>query len=354
MRFLITGGAESSDTRPGAWGGHSWQTAFRYRGDLGLKRPGGVDPSHVQALIDALVADVSVVDGVLCESGLALVLAREWAVRGLPPRVVLALQVTGMGQLDAVRAWYQSQLGEDPWPLLAKAPWVSWLAPSARQAELLAPLVPAERIHSLRFSASLVELMLPGGDAFSAPPNPKVEAAGKVLFAGNGCRDWATILRTVMELPDLPCLIVGGSRSHFDKFLAHRGHAWPANLQHIPQVPLQSFVEHMQAAQVVVVPLLRGDGDGGHTTIALANRLGVPVVCTDAPTLADYTQADRSCLVAATEDAAGLGAAVRRALTEPTRSALVQGGIAFEKGLDTLFTTALQQAIAGALRHLDR
>jgi glycosyltransferase involved in cell wall biosynthesis len=353
-RFLLLGAAPGT-TGPGTWGGHRWEAAWQFH-DFLRAGPGGelpIDPRAIDALVDATAHH----DAIFCESRVAAILAHEWRERGLPPRATLALQVHSLEPVRAVRDAYRSSRGVDPWPAALEAPWIAWLAPTSRQGDLLREAgIPAGRVHRLRIGASIFSLLTADTEAFLSPAGSRSagESPGpRVVFAGSGRRDWGTILRAALELPEMPCHVAGGKRSQLDRHLAGWKAPWPGHLTHAEIVPVADFARVVRTARVVVVCLLDGDVDGGHTTVVLANRLGVPVVCTESPTLAEYCEPGRTCLTARPGDGAALAAAVRRAWTDETlREGLVREAARHERALDACFGTDLQGAIDGAFAGL--
>src|SRR5258708_3562423 len=354
-RFLLLGAAPGA-TGPGTWGGHRWEAAWQFHDFLRNERGG--QPQRIDPLaIDALVEATADYDGVFCESRVAAILAHEWRARRRPPKATLALQVHSLDPVRAVRDAYRTWRGVDPWPDALESPWIAWLAPTSRQADFLRVAgVPPARVHRLRISASIFPLLTADAEAFLAPsergstgdvPEPRV------VFAGSGQRDWATIVRAILELPGMPCHIAGGQRSQIERHLAACNAPWPGHLSHAEFVPVPDFPRVVRTACVVVVSLLDGDVDGRHTTVMLASRVGVPVVCTESPTLADYCECDRTCLAVKPGDAAALAAAVRRVWAEETlRDRLVREGAGHERALDALFDADLPAALAGAIAGL--
>jgi glycosyltransferase involved in cell wall biosynthesis len=352
MRFLLAGGAPQAGPA-GRWGGHSWHPAWQFH-DYIRQRGGESLPEIDTRKVDAFVDESIAYDGVFCESRMAVMLAHEWQRRSLAPRVVLALQVHSLDPVLAVRRWYQHTASVDPWSAALATPAISWLAPTSRQRDLLLEAgVASERVHRLHIGASIFSLLTSDVDVGArAPSHPRAAVYdGAVVFPGNGRRDWATVLRAALGLADLPCVVVGGKRQVLERHLGSWQAPWPANLSHVESVPFGEFVDIVRRARVVVVPLLAGDGDGGHTTVVLANRLGVPVVCTDSSTLSEYGESERTCLKAGPGDGQGLAAAIRRAWTdEALRDRLVREGQEFERELDRLFNDDLGRAIDRAAR----
>ncbi len=357
MRILIAGGAPRRDERGVEWCGHTWYTAWcQYR--LTEQRPGD---EHVRVNADALeafVAKVDEYDGVLCESPEALLLLHEWKRRDLAPKFVLALEVNDRVSIDAVCTWYRNTQGIEPWPLLRSAPHVSWLAPSTRQAEgLLQAGISRAHVHRVTFGAASISMLLPDGErllegSVRARSDTTEGLQGSVLFAGNAQRDWRTILEAARALPAIPCSLVGGSRRNLEKHLQAMRRSWLPNLTQVDLVPADEFVEAVRGARVVVVSLVGGEQDAGHTTISLAHRLGIPVVCTDVPGVAEYCD-HRTAVMVNPGAPQELATAILQAWNDVAlRERLVREGCEVERARDAQFRQAMISAVeaaAGAL-----
>jgi glycosyltransferase involved in cell wall biosynthesis len=94
---------------------------------------------------------------------------------------------------------------------------------------------------------------------------------------------------------------------------------------------------------------LPGPGDGGHSTIALVHRLGVPLVCTDSPALVEYVDSGRAAHQCPPGNAGELARAVRAVVGDAElRRALVAGGHRAEQRRDVEFRRGLPAALARA------
>lgn len=298
MRVLQVGGPrERSSRQPVRWGGlelqvvHSqFDQVVRYN-----QHTPEMLPRVRRARLEAFAEAVRSYDAIFCETPEALLLAGEWRRLGLAPRPVIALEVEGLVRVDAMRRWYQHHGEPDPWPDLCEAKWVSWVASSSSQRSLLGENgVPTERIffvqgctaHFGMFVQS-IEAQLAGGakgDEALAAGLP----AGSVLLPGGGRRDHVTALRAVARLPELSFHLIDELLDNKKHQLRQAGVLPLPNLTVLKPVPLERFVALVRRARVLVVVLKPGLGDGGHTTIATAHRLGVPVVVSDVPGISDY------------------------------------------------------------------
>jgi len=298
MRVLVVGGSrERSSTGMTHWRGLDLQTArsqfdqlVRYN-----QHTPRMLPRVRRARVEAFSEAVRAYDAVVCETPEALLLAGEWRRRGLSPRPVAALEVEGLLRVTAMRRWYRHVGEPDPWPDLCRAPWMSWLVASSSQKELLAASgIPAERIfyeqgctaHFGMFTPG-IEAQLTGGDEDDAHLAQGLPVGG-VLLPGGGRRDHVTALRAVAQLPELSFHLIDELLRYKKHQLRKAGVSVLPNLHWLTPLPLQRFVALVRRARLLVVALAPGLGDGGHTTIATAHRLGVPTVVSDVPGVADY------------------------------------------------------------------
>lgn len=351
LRLLIVGGAPAR-TAGAEWEGYRCVCLPRPRFcDL---RQGVWSVRNEPRLLDAFVEEAASYDAVFCETAEALLLVTEWARRGTAPRPILALEVDGILAVQAFGRWYQAKDGVDPIPTLLSTPWVSWIATSEEQASrLLAAGVEPGFLHRVPTGASLFSMLSTRAGALlagDAPPGagPPL-TSGAVLFPGIGRRDWSGIVDAVLAMPDLACVIVGGSIQEIERLFGWRKVRWPANLRHVEFVPLERYIEMIRAASVAVVPLLPGLGDGGHSTIAIAHRLGVPLVCTDSPALVEYVEGGRAARLCPPGDPGELVRAVRAVAGDAElRREIVAAGHRAELERDAEFRRALPAAIARA------
>jgi glycosyltransferase involved in cell wall biosynthesis len=352
-RLLIVGGATAESAMP-LWEGYRCVCMPRSRVSFCDLRQGVWTVRIEPRMLEAFVDEAATYDAVFCETSEALLLVTEWSRRDIPPRPILALEVDGIEPVRAFGGWYAATRGIDPVPELLRTPWVSWIATSEEQATRLeAAGIEPRFLHRVPTGASLFSMLSTRAGAQLAGEAPAwlgVEpTADTVLFPGIGRRDWPAIVDAVLGMPDLTCSIVGGSRSALERLLAARRKRWPANLRHFGFVPLERYIEMIRVARVAVVPLLPGLGDGGHSTIALVHRLGVPLVCTDSPALVEYVDEGRAALRCPAGDPRGLVHAVRTVVSDADlRRRLVDGGHRAELQRDAEFRRSLPAAIARA------
>ncbi len=352
-RLLIVGGAVVDASVP-EWEGYRCVCMPRSRARFCDLRQGVWTAKIDPGMLDPFVEEAATYDAVFCETPEALILVTEWGRRAIPPRPILALEVDGIEPVQAFGRWYREKRGIDPIPALLSTPWVSWIATSEEQASRLEEAgVERGFLHRVPTGASVFSMLSTRADtllAGGALEGSNVElTAGTVLFPGVGRRDWQAIADAVLAMPDLACSIVGGSARELERRFAARKARWPANLHHVERVPLERYIDLVRAAKVAVVPLLPGRGDGGHSTIALVHRLGVPLVCTDSPALVGCVDGGQAARLCPPGDVGALVRAVRAVVGDPElRRALVAGGHRAEQERDVEFRRTLPAAIARA------
>lgn len=357
MRILLVGAVPGRrHVGPVLWAGDTYEiTAHRFSSFADFRTPArdtlAVDRQALAAFVDATRG----FDVVVCESPEALVLGREWARRGEVPCGVVAFDVHQLHRVHAMRAWYRTEEGDDPWPEVRDAPWLAWSVNSAHQvAPLVAAGVPESRIHRIQGCSGSFHMLLPNLDALlGGGPEADGEEfaglpAGGVAMPGTGRRDHVTGLRAAVALPALPFVAVAEHAERRRPGLAAEGLAELANVRWLAPLSLEGFIALLRRARMVVVPLEPGTGDGGHLTVGLAHRLGVPVVASDVPGIVDYVPDDAAALVPA-GDAAALARTIRALWDDPAAGArLVEAGRRAEDARCEAFWRGMHAAIAEA------
>jgi glycosyltransferase involved in cell wall biosynthesis len=291
-----------------------------------------------QGAVDAFVARALEFDVVWCEIPEAVVLHAEITRRGGRPPGILALDVHGLHRVELLRSHYLAAHGLDPWPAMLASERVHFIGASNIQYErLLAAGIAPSRAHRLSAAAVVYQLMLPDADERLSPecttdgalaPEVPFDA---VLVAGTGRRDPDTWLEAAALLPDVPFVAVGESA---ESLAAHRARLeLPelANVRAVPTVPLESFIAAVRRSRVCVVCLKPGDADGGHTTVCIAQTVGVPVIASRVPGVIDYVDDGVSARVVPPADPRALATSIRWLWeSRETRERLVRGGLAAE------------------------
>jgi glycosyltransferase involved in cell wall biosynthesis len=130
---------------------------------------------------------------------------------------------------------------------------------------------------------------------------------GGYVFAGGGTgRDFTTAIEALRETA-LRLRIVTFS----PETLGFAGDV-PANVEVEWTLPLESFLERVAGARIVIVPLRDASSDFGQTTVVQALSLGKPVVATRSPGVVDYVREGIDGLLVEPGDVEGLRAAVLR------------------------------------------
>jgi glycosyltransferase involved in cell wall biosynthesis len=343
---------------PVAWGGHE----FHVTSEKFSRFADFTTPARDELVLDRerLAAFVAACDGsrlVLCESPEALVLAAEWARRGERPRPIVAFDVHQLRRVRALSRWYREHEGHDPWPATAAAPWIAWVVNSAHQhAPLVAAGVPPARIHRVFGCSAAFSMLLPDADArLDGGPDADGAAAdglpaGAVALPGSGRRDHVTGLRAAAALPAIDFVAVAENAERRRPRLGELGLADLPNVRWLDPVPLEAFVALLRRSRLVVVPLEPGAGDGGHLTVGLAHRLGVPVVASAVPGITDYVDERTARLVPPAQPAA-LAAAIAALLgDDDARTRLAAAGRDAERTRCAAFRDGLFAAIEAASR----
>ncbi len=367
MRVLLVGGLPDR-LHDGVveWAGHQfWMIPHRFDRivDFSFDLPG--DKAKVdRSELDVFIEETRGYDAIFCESPEAFILAQEWRKRGVVPSALLSLEVHSLLRVRVMQEWYKANDGIDPWPYVSRVPWIAWIAASSVQGEgLVAAGVSEKQVHHCVASTATYSLFLPDADAlFDGGPEADGKTArglpsGGVLVPGSGRRDPETHLRAAAALPELPFVVVDAHAEYHRQRLAGTGLVDLPNVQWLDPLPIERFIALLRRARLVVVSLLPGTGDGGHTTVCIAHRLGVAVVCSDVPGIADYVVDGETAHLVTPGDPAALASAVLDLWNdERERKRLARGGSKAEharvKAFEECFLSALDAARAGlAERH---
>ncbi len=337
MRMLHVGGPrERSSPEPVTWAGleiHRIRSQFDQIVRYNQHTPQML-PRVNRSRLEAFALAVRDYDVILCETPEALLAMEQWRCLGLPPLPLLALEVEGLLRVHAMRRWYRQQGTPDPWPALREAPGVRWLAASEIQGRVLlrAGVPEAQIVHSRGCTAHFgmfvagVEEQLGGGPEEDADLAQGLPRDG-ILLPGGGRRDHVTMLRAVHQLPELPIFLIDELLPRKQHQLRRAGVPHLANLRTLKPLPLERFIALVRRARMVVVGLQPGRGDGGHTTVATAHRLGVPVVVTQLPGIAVYVTDGVDALTVPPADPVALAGAIRTLWDDPAlRLRLAEAG----------------------------
>ena len=150
--------------------------------------------------------------------------------------------------------------------------------------------------------------LAPPGDFERVRP---AASEGEYVFAGGGgLRDFPSLIEAFRGL-EARLLIVTFSRDT----LGYEG-PLPHNCEVRYRMPLQSFLELMAGAKLVVAPLQPSLEPHGQTTVAQALRLGKAVVATRNASLDDYIADEREGLLVDARDVDGYRRAIERLLDD--------------------------------------
>lgn len=363
MRILLVGGVPRRNYRgPVNWIGHQFEM-IRHSFDRIVSFNMAAD--NDKAIVDVgemknFVESTRGYDAVFCEAPEALILSREREKRGEPVMPILALEVHGLKRVNAMRVWYSEHEGYDPWLEMIEAPWIVWIAASsANKDALLAAGVASNRIFRIDAGATAYSMFLPNAD-FLLDGGPEVDGDAAdglpedgVVIPGSGRRDPECYLRAAKMLPDVPFTVVDEQVAHHRRRLAGTGLAKLPNVRWMTAITLESYIALIKRARLVLIVLQPGSGDGGHTTVTLAHRLGTAIVCSDVPGIADYVHDGYNARLVAPDDSKSLAEAIRELWNdEKTRSVLAKNGRKTETVRARVCRENLLQAIESAVAAL--
>ncbi len=337
MRVLLVGGIPRRIHQgPVDWFGHRFEmirSGFDRIVNFNLMSQGKkatLDRKELEAFVDSTYGH----ELVLCEVPEALIISRERSRRGDPPIPMLALAVHGLKRTRAIREWYIEHENHDQWPEMLQAPWIGWIAASSFHDEILVGAgVPQNRIHHIEAGSTAYSMFLPNADFLL---DGGQEADGKaanglpadgVVIPGSGRRDPECYLRAARALPGISFTVVDEQTGYHRRRLANTGLTKLANVRWMRAMALESYIALLKRARLVVVVLQPGLGDCGHTTVALAHRLGAAVICSNVQGVKDYVKDGHNARLVEPGDPEALAVAISDLWEDvPKRMQLAENG----------------------------
>ncbi|WP_081859249.1 glycosyltransferase family 4 protein [Desulfohalovibrio reitneri] len=141
------------------------------------------------------------------------------------------------------------------------------------------------------------------------PVESPVPGKGYVLGVGRSHRDWETFFKAAAGLDARVEVVAGGEDS--------RGVEPPENVRLRVEIPRPEYMELLEGADCVVIPLKTMGRSTGQAAFLEALALGKPLVVTDAVGSRDYIQDGGNGLLVPPEDPEAMRRAVSRVLAEP-------------------------------------
>ena len=293
-------------------------------------------------------------DIVCCEVTEALALSAECRKAGRSPPPLVVLEVHGLAVAEGLRDTFQKHYGFDPLPELIISETVAWLGASdVQHAGLLHAGVDTSRAYRLDASVFIYEMMLPDADKRLRDASYRDEQLAPdvphdaVIVPGTGRRDRVTWIQAARLLPDVPFVAIGQSQVEIQAACDELGIEVPTNVQGVHFLPLEAFIAAVRRSRICAVCLYAGTGDGGHTTVCMAQALGVPVIASRVPGVLDYVQQGESARLVPPGDPRALATAIRWLWEDDgVRERLAAGGKAAE-------SSRRAQSEAGVVHMLD-
>ncbi|RFB04187.1 glycosyltransferase family 4 protein [Parvularcula marina] len=147
------------------------------------------------------------------------------------------------------------------------------------------------------------------GLGFTPKPYSEQARAGTILSAGRSQRDYACLAEAISDTDyavDIVCdnLDACPDRLASEKVRIHR------------KVHGRDFIDMLQSAELVVVPLSDTSASAGHMVMQQAMAYRKPVIVTDIPSIRDYIFSDDSLVLVPPNDPAALAAAIDRLMKD--------------------------------------
>lgn len=135
------------------------------------------------------------------------------------------------------------------------------------------------------------------------PPEEVPESPGpNILAAGRTLRDFPLLVQVAEALPQYPFRVICG---HGDL----QSENLPDNLQVLREIDLESYLEELRAATLVVIPLQPTERSTGQVVLLEAMAMGKAVIATRSPGMIDYIRDRETGWLVQAGDAEALQAA---------------------------------------------
>lgn len=129
-------------------------------------------------------------------------------------------------------------------------------------------------------------------DSYEPDPNrPVVESDGSVFCGGRNSRDWALMIELARRLPH-----VRFSFCMPDDAWAAYGNSLPSNVDGMHEVSMERFVEAMERAAIICMPVTT-DAPAGLITMFQAAGYRKPIIATHTVTTEEYLTPERGYLL---------------------------------------------------------
>lgn len=119
-----------------------------------------------------------------------------------------------------------------------------------------------------------------------------------IVCAGKSKCDWDTVVKAYKESkPDMDLHLIGGKDDRFENI---------DGVIQIPYLPINDFIEQVQGAEFCVLPLEPVPFSFGQMRLLQQMALGKCVIVSDAPSILDYVENNRTAIVYESHNAAEL------------------------------------------------
>ncbi|HOO55344.1 MAG TPA: glycosyltransferase family 4 protein [bacterium] len=308
-----------------------------------LWKPGS-EPTVDRNAIDELVSDSLEADVVYCESPEALLLWYVLTRRGLRKVPIVMEDEDMLFTVSVVSGWIKKKYGENVLKEFLGDGSNVWLhhAKSQRK-EYTGRGVPPERLVHMPCSSYYLSLLSEAAfekvrdKSFSPELQEKYGyLRGGVVAAGVNQRDYATFVDAIEGI-GIDAWVVSASCS--PEVEASENVGW------IEFVPIDEYVEILNLASVVVVPMFDRDHSGGENTTTFAMALGKPVIATETPGTREIITGGVNGVLVPPEDTSSLRSAIEKLINdEVLRGSIGKEAMAAEELISTAGRDALLKA----------
>jgi glycosyltransferase involved in cell wall biosynthesis len=156
-----------------------------------------------------------------------------------------------------------------------------------------------------KFDVVLWGVKPPHVDSLEMP----LEGGDYICAIGGNARDYATLLESARQLPELRFVVVVRPESL-------RGLDIPPNVSVRTNLPIGMAMNILMYSRFMVLPLVNSEVPCGHVTLVAAMHLAKALIITDSLGVSDYVRHDNNALTVPAASANELTAAIKRLWTD--------------------------------------
>lgn len=288
-------------------------------------------------------------DIVWSESPEALLLQQRRIIQGRPCKPFIINEQDRFVRVTILANWLHEKTGADPLNDFLSRPTNFWTHMTSTQRDYyVSKGLPSDKLYY--FGCSTAELTFIDPELYENIHKGKrntvtglsARVKGHILSAGSNLRDYETLKRAA-TLIDSEIHVICDMRRY-----AAEG---PPNLIWHDFVPVKQYIDALNAADVIVVPLQNTNLSGGENTITYSWALGKPVVATRVEATTDFAEHGHNALLVPPGDAVALARAIKETVgNRDLATRLAENGRRKERELDGICRKHMKEAFDRAFK----